>query len=74
MRKTKSDIQLSQVYVDDLSIAWTSKERVVKFISELQQQFPIKNLGPLKHFHDIHVKGNQTVGIVSLSNKNLFII
>ena len=58
IRKTKSELIILLLYVDDLPIAGTFEKEILEVIKELQHHFLIKHLGSLEHFLGIHVHKN----------------
>jgi hypothetical protein len=59
------------VYVDDLPAASNCSNALKKVISQLKDNFSIKDLGPLEFFLGIKVSRNRTKGTLTLSQQKL---
>ena len=70
IRKDGNIFVILGVYVDDLLIASNSIEALHEATNQLQQAFPVKDLGPMEYCLGIKVSRNRIEGTFSISQKN----
>ncbi|XP_048226824.1 secreted RxLR effector protein 161-like [Ricinus communis] len=58
MKKTREDVIIVGVYVDDLILTGSSAELIKKFKQEMMQKFEMSDLGLLSYYLGIEVKQN----------------
>ena len=71
IRKDGQTFIILGVYVDFLAIASNNIEALRHAIHQLQQVFPVKDLGPMEYCLGIKVTRNRTEGTLSISKKKL---
>ena len=69
IRKVGNIFVILGVYVDDLLIASNSIEALHEATNQLQQAFPVKDLGPMEYCLGIKVSRNRIEGTLSISQK-----
>ena len=69
IRKYGNIFVILGVYVDDLLIASNSIEALHQATHQLQQAFPVKDLGPMEYCLGIKVSRNRIEGTLSISQK-----